>query len=183
MPAAPPWAAREPRLWGVFAKILASSWQSAHAGPASTFAGAGLAGAWATTAPAVSTARAATAKAPCERCFTASTRHIAWTTSTAYVAPAAWQVPQASAGAFGLFGKKAVFRNAGAATSRLSWQPVQADVAEPRGEKKSRPVMTGWFVIGSGSVYAAAFAWHLRQSRRSPGYVTSLNVDTAPPNP
>jgi hypothetical protein len=32
--------------------------------PASTFAGAGLAGAWATGTPAMSTARAAAAKAP-----------------------------------------------------------------------------------------------------------------------
>src|ERR1017187_3918127 len=170
-------------MWGLPSKNLASSWQSAHAGPASTFAGAGLAGAWATAAPAVSTARAAAAEAPGERCFTAFTRQRAWTTSTAYVVPAPWQVPQASAGTFGAFGKYAVLMSACAATSRLSWQPVQADVAEPRGEKKSRCVMTGWFVIGSGSVYVAADAWQARQSRRSPGYVTSLKVVTAPPNP
>ena len=63
-------------------------------------------------APAVSTARAAAAKAPCERCFTASTRYRAWTFATSRSAPVPWQVPQASTGTVGLFGKYAVLRNA-----------------------------------------------------------------------
>jgi hypothetical protein len=58
----------------------------------------------------------------------------AWTLATSNSAPVPWHVAQASAGVV-LPGNVAVFRNACAAASRLSWHPRQDAVPGPCGEK------------------------------------------------
>ncbi len=99
-------------------------------------------------------------------------------------APAPWHVPHASAGTVGALGEvRRVHVGVGgdvaavvAARAGRRGRAARREVVARRDDRDVRD-------RERERVRRRGDAWHARQFRRSPGYVTSLKVDVAPPKP